>query len=157
VDILINGKTVKTVNSVSELCNVLGVKSRRTINKYMNHVDSLYSPNYNQKVNIKFPHINKLLTNPIIHRKDNEKNLPDISILSININELKPNLLYVYTKEYILYKTYNSIVEAARNLNTTSTKFRGREITIARAKNKNKLVYNEKGYFYFAENPTTNR
>jgi hypothetical protein len=157
VDILIKGKIIKTVNNISELCNVLGIKSRTTVRKYMNHVDSVYSPNYNEKVNIKFPHVTMLLNKPIIHRNDNEKKLPDLNIVGVNIHELEPNLLYVYTKDYILYKTYNSIVQAARDLNSLPSKIRGRELAITRAKNKNKLVSNEVGDFYFIENPSTNR
>jgi hypothetical protein len=34
---------------------------------------------------------------------------------------------------------------------------RGREIAMSRAKINKKLVFNEKGSFYFAENPNSNR
>jgi hypothetical protein len=157
VDILINGKIIKTVSSIRGLINVLGIKSKTTIKKYMNHKEGVYSPNYNEKVNIKFPHVNELLNHTIIHRNDKEKKLPPLLVPNIKIDELEPNLLYVYTKDYKLYKTYNSIVQAARDSNNSPDKRRGRQIAITRAKNKNKLVSHEKGDFYFAENPSTNR
>jgi len=70
----------------------------------------------------------------------------------------KNRIFYVYNFEFSLVGTYKSIVEAARSLNPNSnielgTNLRGREMAIARAKNKSKLVDNEKGSFYFAENP----
>jgi len=82
-------------------------------------------------------------------------------IPNITLSSLIPNILYVYNIDFSLFNTYKSIKEAAKTLNPYNEKLgvslRGREIAIGRAKNKIKLVYTEKGSFYFAENPSTDR
>jgi hypothetical protein len=158
VEILTNNKLIRVVDSIEKAITVLGV-SRNTGFKYMNHVKGFYSPYLKEIVNIKHPHIETLLTHKIIYRK--EEDISELSIPNVSLNALTLNLLYVYNSEFSLVGTYKSIVEAARNLNPNSiilgTNLRGKEIAISRAKNKSKLVDNEKGSFYFAENPSTNR
>jgi len=61
VNIIIEGKVVKTVNSIQKLLPVLGIRSRRTIMNYMNHIRGFYSPTYNEFVNIRYPHVKNLL------------------------------------------------------------------------------------------------
>jgi hypothetical protein len=158
VEILINNKLIRVVDSIEKAITVLGV-SRNTGFKYMNHVKGFYSPYFKDIVNIKHPHIETLLIHKIIYRK--EEDISQLSIPNVSLNALTLNLLYVYNSEFSLVGTYKSIVEAARSLNPNSnilgTNLRGKEIAISRAKNKSKLVDNEKGSFYFAENPSTNR
>ena len=161
VQIVIDKKVVRIVNSIQQLMSILGIKSRRTIMKYMNHVRSFYSPNYKNYVNIRYPNMDEenLLTHNIIHR--NLSNIPELVIPNVNLFSLIPNELYVYNSSLSLIKIYKPIREAAKDLNPNNEKLginvRGREIAISRSKNKKKLVYNELGSFYFAENPNSNR
>lgn len=159
VDILINNKIIRTVNSIQDLLPVLGIKSRNTIFKYMNHVKGFFSPTYNEIVNIRYPYTVNLLNHEIIHRKidnDIELKIPNTPLISLNMN-----LLYVFNSDLSLVNTYKSIKEAVISLNPSPARdgisIRGREIAISRAKNKQKLVFNQIGSFYFAENPNSNR
>lgn len=160
VQIIKNNKVIRTVHSIRKLMDILGIKSIRTIARYMNHIISLYSPNLGYFVNIKYPYVEKesLLKHDIIHRKT--KNIPELIIPNISLLSLKPDILYVYNSDLSLIKTYNSIKEGAIDLNPNYKKLgvslRGREIAISRYKNKKFLVYNELGSFYFAKNPTSN-
>jgi len=97
--------------------DVLGIKSKRTIAKYINHVKSIYSPYLKDFVNIKYPYVSKenLLTHNIIHRQ--VKNIPDLIIPNMSLFSLTPNVLYVYNSDLSLVKTYNSIIEAVEDLN----------------------------------------
>ena len=159
VNILINGKVVRIVNSIQNLLPVLGIKSRSTIFKYMNHVKGVFSPTYNQIVNIRYPHVINLLNHEIIHKK--KDNYIELKIPNLPITSLTTNLVYLFNSDLSLVNTYRSIKEAVISLNPNykelGINLRGREITISRAKNKQKLVFNEKGSFYFAENPNSNR
>ena len=159
VNIIIKDKNIKTVNSIQELVLVLGVKSRNTLFKYMNHVKGFYSPNLKKIVNIRYPYTDNLLMHEIIHRKVKQKST--LIIPNVSLFDLIPNILYVYNSNFSLYCIYKSIVEAARLLNPNSKdigiSLRGRDIAIGRGKNKEELVYNELGSFYFAENPNINR
>lgn len=138
VDIIINEKVVRTVNSIQDLLAVLGVKCRNTLSKYMNHVKGFYSPTYHQIVNIRYPHINNHLKHEIIHRRT--KVFPELNIPNTSLRSLTVNLLYVYNTDLSLFNIYNSIKEAAQLLNpnykTLDINIRGREIAISRAKNK---------------------
>jgi hypothetical protein len=159
VNIIIEGKVVKTVNSIQKLLPVVGVKSRRTLMKYMNHIRGFYSPTYNEFVNIRYPHIENLLYNEIIFRKNEE--LSELLISNTPLSGLELNKLYVYNENLSLIYIYKSIREAVRFLNPSYNELgislRGREIAISRAKNKLKLVFNEIGSFYFAENPNSDK
>lgn len=160
VQIVMNNKVIRTIYSIRKLMGILGIKSMRTIAKYMNHTISIYSPNLKCFVNIKYPHIEKesLLIHDIIHRKT--KNIPDLIIPNISLHSLVPDILYVYNPDLHLIKTYNSIKEGAIDLNPNYKKLgisiRGREIAISRYKNKKYLINNELGSFYFAKNPNSN-
>lgn len=160
VQIIMNKRIIRTVHSIRKLIDVLGIKSKRTIAKYMNHIRSFYSPNLKGFVNIKHPYIEKesFLTHDIIHRK--MKNIPELIIPNVSLFSLTPDLLYVYNSDMFLIKTYNSIKEGVKDLNPNYKKLgisiRGREITIYRYKNKKFLVYNELGSFYFVKNPNSN-
>jgi len=159
VNILINGKVVRIVNSVQDLLPILGIKSRSTLFKYMNHVKGFFSPNYNQIVNIRYPHITNLLNHEIIHKK--KENYIELKIPNLPVTSLTTNILYLLNSDLTLVNTYRSIKEAEIALNPNykelGISLRGREIAISRAKNKQKLVFNENGSFYFAENPNSNR
>jgi hypothetical protein len=150
---------VKIVNSIQELMDFLGIKSRTTIRKYINHVEGLYAPNLKEKINIRYINSNNFLKHKIIHRKT--KNIPVLSIPDTSLLGLTPNLLYVYRLDFTLFSTFKSISEAAKRLNSNHKKLninlRGKEVAISRAKNKQKEVSTEVGLFYFAENPNTNR
>jgi len=67
----------------------------------------------------------------------------------------------VYNENLSLVYRYKSIREAVRFLNPNYNKLgitlRGIEIAISRVKNKIKLVFNEIGSFYFAENPNSDK
>lgn len=117
VQIIINNKIIRTVHSLRKLMDVLGIKSKRTIAKYINHVKSIYSPYLKDFVNIKYPYVSKenLLTHNIIHRQ--VKNIPDLIIPNMSLFSLTPNVLYVYNSDLSLVKTYNSIIEAVEDLN----------------------------------------
>lgn len=161
VQIIINSKVIMTVYSIRMLMEVLGIKSRETIVRYINHVRTFYSPKLKNYVNIKYPYVSieNLLTHNIIHRKN--INVPELIIPNISLFSLTLNKLYVYNSDLSLIKTYESIKKAVRNLNPNHEKLGisliGREIAIARYKNKKFLVKNEIGSFYFAENPNSNR
>jgi len=159
VDIIINEKVVKTVNSINELLPVLGIQSRNTVKRYMNHVRGFYSPTYKEFVNIKYPHISNLSTHEIVFRTYKEK--PELVIPNIPLFSLELNKLFVYTENLFLIYTFDSIKKAVRYLNPNHKELginlRGKEIAISRAKNKQMLVVNEIGSFYFAENPNSNR
>jgi hypothetical protein len=125
----------------------------------MNHVKGFFSPTYNEIVNIRYPYTVNLLNHEIIHRKidnDIELKIPNTPLISLNMN-----LLYVFNSDLSLVNTYKSIKEAVISLNPSPAQdgisIRGREIAISRAKNKQKLVFNQIGSFYFAENPNSNR
>jgi hypothetical protein len=125
----------------------------------MNHVKGFFSPTYNEIVNIRYPYTVNLLNHEIIHRKidnDIELKIPNTPLISLNMN-----LLYVFNSDLSLVNTYKSIKEAVISLNPSPARdgisIRGREIAISRAKNKQKLVFNQIGSFYFAENPNSNR
>jgi hypothetical protein len=156
-----NNTVIKTVHSIRKLVDVLGIKSRRTIAHYINHIKSLYSPNLKGFVNIKYPFLEKesLLTHNIIYRKIN--NIPQLIIPNVSLFSLIPNKLYVYSSDLSLIKMYESTTEAVKDLNPNykklGIKLRGREVAISRGKNRNILIKNELGYFYFAENPKSNR
>jgi hypothetical protein len=160
VQIIMNNRVIRTVHSIRKLMDVLGIKSIRTIAKYMNHIISFYSPNLNGFVNIRYPYVEEesLLTHDIIHRKT--KNIPELIIPNLSLFSLIPDILYVYNSDLSLIKTYNSIKEGAKDLNPNYKKLgisiRGRETAISRYKNKKFLIYNELGYFYFAKNPNSN-
>lgn len=140
VQIIMNNKIIRTVHSIWKLMDVLGIKSMRTIAKYMNHKINFYSPTYKGFVIIKFPYIEKenLLTHDIIHRKT--KNKPELIIPNISLLSLIPDILYVYNSDLFLIKTYNSIKEGAKNVNPYYKKLgisiRSRETAISRYKNK---------------------
>lgn len=147
------------MNSIRELMEFLGIKSRTTIRKYMNHVEGLYAPNLKEKINIRYINSDNSLKHKIIHRKT--KNIHELSIPDTSLLNLTPNLLYVYRLDFSLFSTFKSINEAAKTLNPNHEKLsinlRGKEVAISRAKNKHKEVSTEVGLFYFAENPNTNR
>lgn len=159
INIVIDKKVVKIVDSIQKLLPVLGIKSRNTIFKYMNHVKGLYSPTYGKLVNIRYPYVQTLLNHEIVHRK--VKNVPELVLPNISLNSLDLNKLYVYDDNFLYINTFNSIKEAVLNLNPNHKNLgisvRGGEVAISRGKNKQILVSNEKGSFYFAENPNTNR
>jgi len=138
VNIIINEKVVRTVNSIQDLLAVLGIKSRSSLSRYMNHVKGFYSPTYDEIVNIRYPHIKNLLKHEIIHRR--KEVFPELNIPNIPLKSLTVNLLYVYNIDLSLFNIYNSIKEAAQLLNpnykTIGINIRGREIAISRAKNK---------------------
>jgi hypothetical protein len=154
-----NNKIIKTVHSLRKLREILGIKSKSTIGKYINHVKRVYSPNLKNYINIKYPYIEKenLLTHNIIDRK--AKNIPDIVIPNLSLFSLIPNILYVFNSDLSLVKTYNSIIEAVEDLNPNHKKlgisFTGRQTAISRYKNKSILIDNELGSFYFAKNPNS--
>lgn len=159
VNIIIEGKVVRTVDSIQKLLLVLGIRSRRTIMNYMNHIRGFYSPTYNEFVNIRYPHVKNLLNHEIIFRRNKE--LLELVIPNTPLSSLDINSLYVYNENLSLVYRYKSIREAVRFLNPNYNKLginlRGREIAISRAKNKIKLVFNEIGSFYFAENPNSDK
>jgi hypothetical protein len=159
VEIVVNKKVVKIVKSIQDLMYILGIKSRTTIKKYINHVKGFYAPSLDQVVNIRYPSVSNLLIHKIIHRKT--KDIPELVIPNQLLSTLIPNILYVYNNDFTLVKTYKSISESVKDLNPNyknlGISLRGREIAISRGKNKQNLIYNEKGLFYFAENPITNR
>jgi hypothetical protein len=159
IQIIMNGKIIRTVHSIRKLMDILGIKSRRTIAKYINHIKSIYSPNYKDYVNIKYPHVSKenLLTHDIIYRK--VKNIPELIIPNLSLFSLIPNKLDVYNSDLSLVKIYESITEAIKSLNPSYKKLeiniKGRRTAISRYKNKSILVDNELGSFYFAQNPNS--
>jgi hypothetical protein len=159
VEIVVNKKVVKIVKSIQDLMYIVGIKSRTTIKKYINHVKGFYAPSLDQVVNIRHPNVSNLLIHKIIHRKT--KDIPELVIPNQLLSTLIPNILYVYNNDFTLVKTYKFISESVKDLNPNynnlGISLRGREIAISRGKNKQNLIYNEKGLFYFAENPTTNR
>lgn len=118
----------------------------------MNHVKGFFSPTYNQIVNIRYPHITNLLNHEIIHKK--KDNYIELKIPNLPITFLTTNILYLFNSDLSLVNTYRSIKEAVISLNPNykelGINLRGREIAISRAKNKQKLVFNENGSFYFA-------
>ena len=157
VQIIMNDKIIRTVHSIGKLMDVLGIKSKRTIARYMNHIKNFYSPNLKSFVNIKYLYIEKenLLKHNIIHRQT--KDIPALIIPDISLFSLIPDKLYVYNTDFSLLKTYESIKEGVKDLNPNYKRLgisiRGREIAISRYKNKKILIHNELGSFYFAKNP----
>jgi hypothetical protein len=139
--------------------NVLGIKSKTTIRKYLNHVKGIYAPNLKKIVNIRFPNNKNLLSHEIVHRK--EIYFPELLIPNYPLISLIPGVVYVFNDSLSLVNTYKSIKKAAIDLNPNNIKLNisinGREIAISRAKNKQKLVYNEKGSYYFQQNSSINR
>jgi hypothetical protein len=71
VQIIMNNKIIRTVHSLRKLMDVLGIKSKRTITRYINHIKSVYSPNLKGFVNIKYPYVEKenLFTHSIIRKE----------------------------------------------------------------------------------------
>src|SRR5579864_1338978 len=110
VDIIIDGKVERTVNSIQKLLPVLGIKSRNTIMRYMNHVKGFYSPTYKKYVNIRFLNVKVILNHKIIFRKNIV--LPELIIPHTLLSSLQPNILYVYDENLSLVHKYKSIREA---------------------------------------------
>ncbi len=104
VDIIIDGKVERTVNSIQKLLPVLGIKSINTIMRYMNHVKGFYSPTYKKYVNIRFPNAKVLLNHKIIFRTNIV--LPELIIPHTPLSYLQPDTLYVYDENLSLVHKY---------------------------------------------------
>lgn len=159
VQIISKGLVILTAASKQQLLSLLGVQSRRTVDRYMDHETPIKSPllgpvNLLTKGNEK-----PLLNHPIVHRVGRDLLLPDLVIPGLESElELEEGPVYVYTKEKELYAKFDSIAKAAIGLNPTQPdKRRGREIKIGRLMGLEGLVNHELGQFYFIENPNTNR
>jgi hypothetical protein len=159
VSIIIEGKEVKTVNSIEKLLPILGIKCRNTVMRYMNHIIGFYSLTYKEFVNIRYPYIKNLLNHRIIFIENIE--LPELIIPNISFSPLQFNILHMYNESLSLVHTYKSIRVVVRYLNLNhnelSINLKGKEIAISIAKNKLALVYKEIGSFYFAENPNSDK
>jgi hypothetical protein len=105
VDIIIEGKWVRTVNSIQKLLPILGIKSRNTIMKYMNHTRDFYSSTYKKFVYIKYPYVTNLLNHKIVFRNDKMKSeliIPNTSLFSLELNKLFVyNSMVLYIKRNI--------------------------------------------------------
>jgi hypothetical protein len=158
VNVISDGVVVFTSQSKHQLMPKLGIGSRRTIDRYMNHIKPINSPLIGpvnlQEVNYTLP----LLTHELIHRADFELLLPDLMIPGLDSPyDLAMGPVYVYTEDKLLYGTYDSIALAAKALNPSQIKPRGREIKISRLMGLDSLVTNELGCFYFNEHPDVDR
>ncbi len=160
VEVLRDGKVIQTVPSKQALLTVLGVGSRRTIEKYFNHVSPINSPVMGL-VNLRVVGFDTSpLTHTIIHRTSNDFLLPDLIIPGLDSDtDLPIGPVLVYNEDKTLYSPegFPSISAAAKALNPSSSKPRGREIKISRSMGLELLVVNELGNFYFIENPLNNR
>lgn len=161
INVISGNKVIATSSSKEQLLRLLGILSRRTIARYMNHVVPLNTPPalLGGPVNLREVHFRgPLHTNPIIHRADNELLLPDLVIPDINSPyDLLKGPVYVYDITKKLFGIFPSIVVAARALNPNSSNTRGREIKISRLMGLEGLVVNELGSFYFNEHPEVDR
>src|SRR5947207_4769144 len=159
VNIIMDGKVERTVNSIQKLLPILGIKSRTTVMRYMNHIKNFYSPVYKKYVNIRYPNTKSLLNHKI--NFETNRVIPELNIPNTSLSSLELNTLYVYDKNFSLVYKYKSIRKAVRYLNPNykekGINLRGKEIAISRAKNKCKLIINEKGSFYFAENRNSDK
>ena len=154
VEILIDGNVVRVVGSIEMCATILGL-SRNTGRRarYMNHVKSVYSKHLNANVNVRFPQ-SATKTNPIIHRNNNEINIPSLIIPDKSLYDLELHLLYVFDSNFNqIGVPFLSIAKAVEYLNPSlsdKTDRRGREVNSARLTNKAILITHELGQFYFA-------
>jgi GIY-YIG catalytic domain len=159
VEILIDGNVVRVVGSIEMCATVLGL-SRNTVMRYMNHVKSVYSKHLNAKVNVRFPQ-SLTKTDPIIHRKNREIEIPSLVIPDKSLYDLELNLLYVFDSNFNqIGMPFLSIAKAVEFLNPSlqdKKDRRGREINSARLTNKALLIAHELGQYYFAQHPNTDR
>jgi hypothetical protein len=159
VEILIDGNVVRVVGSIEMCATILGL-SRNTVMRYMNHVKSVYSKHLNANVNVRFPQ-SATKTDPIIHRKNHEINIPSLVIPDKSLYDLELNLLYVFDSNFNqIGMPFLSIAKAVDYLNPSlrdKKDRRGREVNSARLTNKAILITHELGQFYFAQHPNTDR
>lgn len=111
--------------------------------KYVNHTGDFYSFTYNKFVNIRYPHVKNLLNHEIVFK--NNKEFSKLIIPSTPLSSFELNTLYVYSENLSLVYNYVRL----------GISLRDREIAISRVKNKLKLISNDIGSFYFAENPNS--
>ena len=110
-----DGKVERTVNSIQKLLPILGIKSRTTVMRYMNHIKNFYSPVYKKYVNIRYPNTKSLLNHKI--NFETNRVIPELNIPNTSLSSLELNTLYVYDKNFSLVYKYKSIRKAVRYLN----------------------------------------
>jgi hypothetical protein len=152
VEILIDGIVVRIAGSI-EMCAIISGLSRNTVPRarYMNHVRSVYSKTFNAKVNVRFP-LSVTKTDPIIHRKNREIDIPSLVIPDKPLYDLELNLLYVFDSDFNqIAMPFLSIAKAVEYLNPylqEKKDRRGREINSARLTNKAILITHELGLLF---------
>ena len=159
VHIIADGVIIQTANSIAELVRILGVKSRRTIGKYINHIVPIYSPLLGTVNIVVDGYDQPLITDPIIHRKGSEESLPMLSMQGFDPTSLPLGPVFALDSDFNYYngEGLSSVAQAAKLLNPSSPNTRGMAQKISRHMNLNRSVLTELGYFYFIENPDNNR